>query len=77
MNGPPASDPDAGTVRVQMSGRGPDLFKVLMFLEAVLRRGDVDTVLADLGLSGIEIAAERSRSGRRLNLTLRLIEAAR
>jgi hypothetical protein len=57
-----------------MSGLGPDLFKVALFLEGVLRTGDVDAVLADLQLAGIEIVSERGQSGRRLNMTLRLVE---
>ena len=68
------SHPDPGVVQVQLSGHGPDLFKVAVFLEGVLRTGDVDTVLADLRLSGIEIVSEHGQSGRRLNMTLRLVE---
>jgi hypothetical protein len=65
---------EPGVVQVQMSGRGPDLFRVALFLEGVLRIGDVDAVLADLHLTGIEIVSEHGQTGRRLNLTLRLIE---
>ena len=68
------SHPDPGVAQVQMTGRGPDLFKVAVFLEGVLRTGDADAVLADLRLAGIEIVSEHGQSGRRLDLTLRLVE---
>ena len=49
---------EPGVVQVKLSGHGPDLFKVAVFLEGVLCTGDVDTVLADLHLAGIEIVSD-------------------
>ena len=65
---------EPAVVQVQMSGRGPDLFKLALFLEGVLRTGDDDAVLAGLHLAGIEIVSERGQGGRRLDMTLRLAE---
>jgi len=73
--GNPVTAPhEPGVVQVQMSGRGPDLFKIALFLEGILRTGDVDAVLADLHLASIETVSEHGQSGRRLNMTLRLVE---
>jgi hypothetical protein len=68
VNDLPAQAP--GAVKVIMSGSGPDLVKVAIFLEAVTSDHNPAAILADLRLNGIEITSTRGTRGRGKRITM-------
>ena len=61
-----------------MTGAGPDLMKLTLFLEAVTSGHNSADALRDLHLDTIRITSTRGSRGRgaRITLTLQLTEAA-
>ena len=72
MNGSPAP----GTVQAALTGRAPDLIKVILFLDRVTAGDSPASVLDILHLAAIRITSESGR-GQRVTLTLELEEAGR
>ena len=72
VNGSPAP----GTVQAALTGRAPDLIKVIVFLDRVTAGDSPASVLRILGLAAIRITSESGR-GQRATLTLELEEADR
>ena len=69
------NDQQPGTVRVVLTGAGPDLIRLALFLERAFAGDRAADVLRVLGLAAIRITSEAGR-GHRVTLTLQLEEAS-
>lgn len=71
---------EPGTIRASLAGRGPDLFQLGLYLEAVTRGSNPADVLAELHLAAVTISEMRGPWGhepeRHFTMTLTLEPAS-